>query len=75
MDFDEGALTRMGVARGADPLWETVLSLHLLQNDQEPLTYDPWRREVRGALHRGGLADDVRALMRLCPPPGTSRTS
>ncbi|WML84256.1 winged helix-turn-helix domain-containing protein [Streptomyces sp. VNUA74] len=70
VDFDEGALARMGVARGADPLWETALSLHLLQNGEEPLVYGPWRREVRGALRRTQLADDVRALMRLCPPTG-----
>jgi DNA-binding transcriptional ArsR family regulator len=68
VDFDEGALGRLRVARGPDPLWETVLSLHLLQNRQEPLVYDAWRQEVRGALHRGGLAADVRALMALCPP-------
>ncbi|ANB10343.1 ArsR family transcriptional regulator [Streptomyces ambofaciens] len=70
VDFDEGALARLRVARGADPLWETVLSLHLLQTGQESLAYDGWRREVRGALHRTGLADDVRALMPLCPPTG-----
>lgn len=70
VDFDEGALARMGVARGADPLWETALSLHLLQNGEDPLAYDPWRREVRGALRRAGLADEVGALMRLCPPTG-----
>lgn len=70
VEFDEGALTRLGVAPSTDPLWETVLSLHLLQNGQESLAYDPWRREVRGALRRTGLADDVRALLPLCPPAG-----
>ncbi|MHB9855868.1 ArsR/SmtB family transcription factor [Streptomyces krungchingensis] len=70
VDFGGGALGRVRVARGADPLWEAALSLQLLQNRQESLAYDTWRREVRGALHRTGLADDVRALMPLCPPTG-----
>ncbi|MEU5139658.1 helix-turn-helix domain-containing protein [Streptomyces sp. NPDC021139] len=70
VEFDQGALARLRVARGSDALWETVLSLQLLQNGQESLTYGPWRREVRDALHRAGLADDVRALMSLCPPTG-----
>ncbi|MGV9253090.1 helix-turn-helix domain-containing protein [Streptomyces sp. NPDC003697] len=70
MDFSEGSLTRLRVARGADPLWDAVLSLHLLQNRQESLAYDGWRREVRAALLREGLADDVRALMPLCPASG-----
>ncbi|MFD6188672.1 ArsR family transcriptional regulator [Streptomyces sp. NPDC060275] len=70
VEFDQGALTRLRVARGTDALWETVLSLHLLQNGQEPLAYGPWRREVRAALHRAGLAADVRALMSLCPAAG-----
>lgn len=70
VEFDQGALARLRVARGADALWETVLSLQLLQNGQESLAYDPWRREVRRALHRAGLTDDVRALMSLCPAAG-----
>ncbi|MFE1072536.1 ArsR/SmtB family transcription factor [Streptomyces sp. NPDC058783] len=70
VEFDQGALARLRVARGTDALWETVLSLHLLQHGQESLTYGPWRREVRRALHRAGLADDVRALMPLCPAVG-----
>lgn len=68
VDFGEGALSRLRVAREPDPMWETVLSLHLLQNRQEPLVYDPWRQEVKSALHSTGLAADVRALMALCPP-------
>ncbi|WP_076972518.1 helix-turn-helix domain-containing protein [Streptomyces sp. M1013] len=70
VEFDQGALARLRVARGSDALWETVLSLQLLRNGQESLTYGPWRREVRDALYRVGLADDVRALMSLCPPTG-----
>ncbi|MFE5261293.1 helix-turn-helix domain-containing protein [Streptomyces coelicoflavus] len=70
VEFDQGALARLRVAHGSDALWETVLSLQLLQDGREPLTYDPWRREVRRALHGAGLADDVRALMSLCPAEG-----
>lgn len=70
VDFGEGALSRLRVARGADPLWDAALSLHLLQNRQESLVYDAWRREVRAALHRERLTEDVRALMPLCPASG-----
>jgi DNA-binding transcriptional ArsR family regulator len=70
VDFDEGAMTRLRVACGADPLWDVSLSLHLLQNGQESLVYDAWRREVRAALRREGLTEDVRALMPLCPASG-----
>ncbi|HEX5568579.1 MAG TPA: helix-turn-helix domain-containing protein [Streptomyces sp.] len=66
--FDEGELTRLRVAERTDPLWETVLSLHLLQNRQAASAFDPWRREVRAALERHRLVPTVRELMRLCPP-------
>ncbi|MCF2434753.1 hypothetical protein LV779_08450 [Streptomyces thinghirensis] len=78
VEFDEGALTRLGVAPSTDPLWETVLSLHLLQNGQESLAYDPWRREVRGALrrHRTGSRRRRPGVAAAVPARGpTSRTS
>ncbi|MEE1752171.1 ArsR/SmtB family transcription factor [Streptomyces sp. SP18CS02] len=67
MDFSGGELSRLRVAAGLDPLWETALSLHLLQNRQAAPAFGTWRREVRTALDRAGLAPATRALMRLCP--------
>ncbi|WP_244258083.1 hypothetical protein [Streptomyces sp. Tu 2975] len=70
MDFSSGELARLRVAPGIDPLWETALSLHLLQNRQAAPAFDPWRREARAAPARAGLVPATRALMRLCPPTG-----
>ncbi|MFC9246360.1 ArsR/SmtB family transcription factor [Streptomyces sp. NPDC057136] len=44
-----------------------ALTLHLLQNRQAALVFDPWRREVRAAIARAGLEETVAALIRLCP--------
>ncbi|WP_434589184.1 ArsR/SmtB family transcription factor [Streptomyces sp. A5-4] len=65
--FTTEDLNRLRVAAQPDPLWEIVHSLHLLQNRQEALVFDPWRREVRAALARAGLTRTVAALIRLCP--------
>ncbi|QNS06391.1 winged helix-turn-helix domain-containing protein [Streptomyces xanthii] len=60
-------LARLRVAPDTDPLWEIVLSLHLLQNRQAAVVFDPWRREVRAALARSGLTEVTAALTRLSP--------
>ncbi|WP_246574665.1 helix-turn-helix domain-containing protein [Streptomyces genisteinicus] len=67
MDFTSQELVRLRVAASVDPLWETALSLHLLQNQAAPLTFGPWRREVGAALRRAGLLPAAHDLMRLCP--------
>ncbi|MFJ7960145.1 ArsR/SmtB family transcription factor [Streptomyces sp. NPDC096319] len=67
MDFTSQELVRLRMASSVDPLWETALSLHLLQNRSAPLIFGAWRREVGGALRRAGLLPAARALMRLCP--------
>ncbi|MFI2780298.1 ArsR/SmtB family transcription factor [Streptomyces sp. ALB3] len=67
MEFTSHELARLRVASGVDPLWETALSLHLLQNRQVPLAFCAWRREVGAALRRAGLVAMTRALTRLCP--------
>ncbi|MDX3849443.1 winged helix-turn-helix domain-containing protein [Streptomyces sp. AK02-01A] len=65
--FTSEDLNVLRVAARPDPLWEIVLSLHLLQNRQAALVFDPWRREVRAAIARAGLTSTVAALNRLCP--------
>ncbi|MFD6534311.1 ArsR/SmtB family transcription factor [Streptomyces sp. NPDC060184] len=67
MEFTHQELARLRLAPDVDPLWETALSLHLLQNRQAPLAFGAWRREVAEALRRSGLAPATRALIRLCP--------
>ncbi|WP_447034689.1 transcriptional regulator [Streptomyces sp. DSM 118878] len=67
IDYDQGDLERIRVAAGPDPMWEIVLSLHLLQNRQEAVRFDPWRRAVRRALAEEQLLPMARALMRLAP--------
>lgn len=67
VDLRGRELNRLRVADGADALWEAALSLHLLQNQHVPPAFAPWRREVRSALERAGLASAVRELMLLCP--------
>ncbi|MBT2505027.1 winged helix-turn-helix transcriptional regulator [Streptomyces sp. ISL-98] len=65
--FGTEDLNRLRVAARPDPLWEIVNSLHLLQNRQGALVFDPWRREVRAAIARAGLTRTVASLHRLCP--------
>lgn len=67
VEFTHQELSRLRLAPDVDPLWETALSLHLLQNRQAPLAFGAWRREVAEALRRSGLAPATRALFRLCP--------
>ncbi|MFG3257863.1 ArsR/SmtB family transcription factor [Streptomyces sp. NPDC048172] len=67
IEFSSEELNGLRLADGPDPLWETVLSLHILQTREAPLTFDPWRAAARTALARAGLTRTVEALMRLCP--------
>ncbi len=67
VEFTSQELARLRVAADVDPLWETALSLHLLQNRGVPLAFGAWRREVGAALRRSGLVTMTRSLIRLCP--------
>lgn len=44
--FSTGDLARTRVADGPDPLWETVLSLHRLQERRNGTEFADWRRRV-----------------------------
>ena len=50
--FTADDLARTRIMRGADVMWETVLSLQLLQNREGAVVFDRWRRQVRGRLGR-----------------------
>ncbi|MFE6970237.1 ArsR/SmtB family transcription factor [Isoptericola sp. NPDC057653] len=67
IDLTAEDLTRLRVAARPDPMWDVVLSLHLLQNRQAALAFDPWRRQVRARVVEAGLTRTVAALARLAP--------
>ncbi|MQA79009.1 MAG: helix-turn-helix domain-containing protein [Streptosporangiales bacterium] len=60
-------LARTTIAAGPDPLWELLLSLHVIQHGRGELVYGPWRREARRRLPRS-----AQLLFDLAPPRGYS---
>ncbi|MDX2528326.1 helix-turn-helix domain-containing protein [Streptomyces europaeiscabiei] len=60
-------LARVVLAEEPDPLWEGLLSLHLLQNRDGPLVFGRWRRATRGHFD-----PELPRLRRLAPPRGYS---
>ncbi|WP_091555767.1 ArsR/SmtB family transcription factor [Micromonospora pattaloongensis] len=54
----------------ADPVWELVLSLHLLQGRSGDPVMAGWRRDVSRALRRDSGSRDLRLLFALNPPRG-----
>ncbi|SDD12836.1 ArsR/SmtB family transcription factor [Actinokineospora iranica] len=65
--FTSADVSRISVADGPDPLWEALLSLHLLQERDSSLVFGEWRRLVRKARPAR-----VRLLLELAPPVGYS---
>ncbi|MEU9292471.1 winged helix-turn-helix domain-containing protein [Streptomyces sp. NPDC048266] len=57
----------MVLAEEPDPLWEGLLSLHLLQTRDAPLVYGRWRRASGGFV-----APELLRLRRLAPSHGYS---
>lgn len=55
------------LAQAPDPLWEVLLSLHMLQTGDGPLVFDQWRRRTRARLD-----GSMRQLLALAPPRGYS---
>ncbi|GAA0485069.1 ArsR/SmtB family transcription factor [Streptomyces stramineus] len=65
--FSSDDITQTRLAQAPDPMWEVLLSLHMLQTNDGPLVFGQWRREVRGRLSRS-----MRPLLALAPPRGYS---
>lgn len=65
--FTAEDLTRVRFRSEPHPLWEVLLSLHLLQTRHGESMFGPWRRVARTAL---GPAGDI--LTTLAPPKGYS---
>ncbi|MGW0824837.1 ArsR/SmtB family transcription factor [Streptomyces sp. NPDC002845] len=60
-------LRNVTFADGTDPLWDVLLSLHSLQEDDGSLVFGEWRRRTRAAL-----PGSVRLLTELARPWGYS---
>jgi DNA-binding transcriptional ArsR family regulator len=65
--FTPEDLRRIRIAAGPDPLWEILLSLHLLGKRDGAVLFDQWRAEVRGQFPA-----EARMLRVLAPPWGYS---
>lgn len=65
--FSTEDLARVRLASGPHLLWETLLSLHVLQEPAGSLVFDLWRGRVQR-----GLGEDIAPLLRIAPPQGYS---
>lgn len=66
--FTAEDLASTTLATEPDPLWEVLLSLHMLQTEDGPLAYGAWRQRMRRRLPR----ETVGPLTALAPPVGYS---
>jgi DNA-binding transcriptional ArsR family regulator len=60
-------LARVRLAKGPEPMWEVLLSLHKLGDGDGQLVFDEWRRHVRARL-----PVEADWLLGLAPPRGYS---
>jgi DNA-binding transcriptional ArsR family regulator len=58
---------RRVVVAGADPLWDVLLSLHVLQGETDALIFGEWRRRVRATVN-----PSLRQLVEMARPWGYS---
>lgn len=68
--FTPEDLVRVRIAPRPDPLWEMVLSLHLLQTRGGGAGLAGWRRRVRADLAEAGLLTSVRDVLVPLAPSG-----
>ncbi|MFE9203775.1 ArsR/SmtB family transcription factor [Micromonospora sp. NPDC007230] len=69
--FSSEDILRTRVAPAADPVWELVLSLHLLQGRGRDPLLTPWRRTVANTLRmEESSGERFRLLLALNPPRG-----
>ncbi|MEV0725128.1 winged helix-turn-helix domain-containing protein [Micromonospora purpureochromogenes] len=68
--FSQEDILRTRVAPAADPIWELVLSLHLLQGRTRDPLMAHWRRGVARELRRDVTSRQLRLLFALNPPRG-----
>ena len=63
--FGAEDIARLRVAPGPDAVWETVLSMHMLQTQRGSVFFDGWRQEVRRRV-----GSSARLLLALNPATG-----
>jgi DNA-binding transcriptional ArsR family regulator len=63
--FSSEDIARTTVAEEPDPLWEVLLSLHLMQTRDGAVIFDRWRQQARTSRH-------LPRLTTLAPPRGYS---
>ncbi|MFI7637306.1 ArsR/SmtB family transcription factor [Nonomuraea sp. NPDC049400] len=68
--FTPEDLARVRIAPRPDPMWEMVLSLHLLQARGGSTAMTAWRRQVRDNLAEIGLLAQVRNVLIPLAPSG-----
>lgn len=69
--FSSDDIARTRVAPAADPVWETVLSLHLLQGRPREPALAGWRGDVSEGLRRdASVASQLRLFFATNPPKG-----
>ncbi|MFG2787459.1 ArsR/SmtB family transcription factor [Streptomyces sp. NPDC048419] len=65
--FTDDDLAQTRLAQAPDPMWEALLSMHMLQTDTASFVFGGWRETVRRRL-----TAPLSALLRLAPPAGYS---
>lgn len=68
--FTTADLARTSMAAEPDPLWELVLSLHVLQGENPRRSYPEWRRTLPPGWERASLGRVVRDLLAPLAPAG-----
>lgn len=66
--FTPEDLARTTMTDGPDPLWEVLLSLHMLQINSGQISYGDWRRDVQDKIQKLDLVP----LREVAPPVGYS---
>jgi DNA-binding transcriptional ArsR family regulator len=69
--FTAADLARTRVASAPDPLWELVLSLHVLQSRRWSGRHQEWRGEVARQIGEHGIAAEVKTLLFPLAPVAT----
>ena len=68
--FSSDDVARTRLAPAADPLWELVMSMHMLRPQPGDLLFRRWRQTAGAAIRRAALGERLRLLLALTPPIG-----
>ncbi|NUT34790.1 MAG: winged helix-turn-helix transcriptional regulator [Hamadaea sp.] len=68
--FSGDDVARVRIAPAADPLWEVVLSIHMLRGQPGDLLFADWRRSTATALRDARLGPGMGLLSALTPNIG-----